>query len=377
MRLQNIKNNELLILRSSVGHDILTRSPHPPPTRSKERCCRYASRSSPSLFTNFFFVVRFSFVRFLNRALQISVAKMQFVVGMNEKHETVFTKVSVYFSILDTQVLDGLYEKLVEHRGIKALQIFWANALNEDFVEFMKKVPSTSLTEMLFLNGTLPERAIHALATVIKGSSLNKLDFKSIEIDTKCAMIALANVVRNGGIEYLRLGHNRIGLGGVTHLARVLSEGTCALKILKLKDNYICDAGVAALAKALPNTRIEELKLNMNEITEVGVAEICKAVKSTPTIVKLALDHNCLRDTSATIIAELIRSHPMKEMSLKSNSFTDKGVVHFANAIAESITLEHLYLRKNVRITSGSVDVGSSMTSLVSSPELTPTRHKL
>ena len=277
---------------------------------------------------------------------------------------------------LGVRELELIYQAIVKDRKVKDLVLHMCQIDEEGLIEILKKIPSTSPINARFIYSHLTERTAIALATAVQASSIKSIDLTYNNIGPKGA-IALAHALRGSSVEDLLLSEYDISLEATQGLTQVLSEGSTCLKSLDLSKNNIGDEGVVALAKALPNTRIEELKLNMNEITEVGVAEICNAVKSTPTLVELYLGGNNLTDTSAKFLAETIRSCPLKKLNLNLNKFTDKGVAYLAEAIAESITLEHLDLRGNREITSASADVGYWTTSPVSSLKLTRMRHKL
>ena len=275
-------------------------------------------------------------------------------------------KFKLFAAKLGIPEMELIYQTFLRNDTLKSLEIILSEVQEDHLAALIKGLQPTPLQGIKLIHLHLTERTAIALATAVQASSIRAIDLTYNDIGPRGA-IALANALRDSGIESLLLARNSISVEATQYLAQVLSEGSTSLKALDLSKNYIGDAGAIALAKALPHTKLETLLVDMNEITKVGVAEICKAVKSTRTLVNLSLGVNNLTDPSAKLIAELIRTHPMEKVSVNHNQFTKKGVAYLADAIAESITLEHLDLRGNRKITNASAVVGLFMTSSVTS----------
>jgi len=86
-------------------------------------------------------------------------------------------------------------------------------------------------------------------------------------------MLALLEIALSWQPETLDLSHGNFGDNAVGYLIDVLHKMP-RLKTLKLNNNRIRDEGAAKLAKALKNTKLEELYIWLNDFRKTGFKDL-------------------------------------------------------------------------------------------------------
>jgi hypothetical protein len=134
----------------------------------------------------------------------------------------------------------------------------------------------------------------------------------------------LANAAR--GSQYLeKLDFISVGLGdsAMGSVARLLDAPGAALRVLRLRNNHITDAGVQTLVRALatPTCRLQGLWLGGNKL---------------------------LTDAAAMALAPFLQRKgcPLKELDLSSNQIADDGAECLAAALKGRCSVQRLWLHK-------------------------------
>ena len=120
---------------------------------------------------------------------------------------------------------------------------------------------------------------------------------------------------------------------------------------LGLEGNYVGDAGVTALSKALvQNTTLKRLNLNSNEITEDGIKALVTSLEVNSTLSWLGLDNNEIGEGGSRLIADFLgsdRSRSLQRLHLIDAHIGDAGVALIAQALKGQKSLHMLLIGAN------------------------------
>lgn len=118
-----------------------------------------------------------------------------------------------------------------------------------------------------------------------------------------------------------------------------------------LEGNYVGDAGVTALSKALvQNTTLKRLNLNSNEITEDGIKALVTSLEVNSTLSWLGLDNNEIGEGGSRLIADFLgsdRSRSLQRLHLIDAHIGDAGVALIAQALKGQKSLHMLLIGAN------------------------------
>ncbi|OQR85171.1 hypothetical protein ACHHYP_12183 [Achlya hypogyna] len=169
----------------------------------------------------------------------------------------------------------------------------------------------------------------------------------------KLGTIALLTALHaNAELQTLDVSHNFILAAGGAHLCALLEARNCPrLAHLALAKNRIGTAAAARLLHALSHSQcpMESLDLSGNEIHDRHLdAPLAAFLATTPTLTRLNLSDNQLRDPSARAIATaLSHGSPLTALSLAWNAMTPLGATALVQALAANKTLETFDLSWN------------------------------
>ncbi|CAJ1409280.1 unnamed protein product [Effrenium voratum] len=152
---------------------------------------------------------------------------------------------------------------------------------------------------------------------------------------------ALARALRgNRSLTYLDLGYNRIGPEGALALGQLAD---CALKVLRLEDNGLGDAGAVGVLR-LP---LEELRLGFNQVSAQGAVYLAMLLRGA-SLRRLDLTGNQLQDAGAAAFAAAMqKSCCLEELVLAGNAIGSAGGAALAQALQNNWRLQALDLREN------------------------------
>eukprot|EP00946_MAST-07B_sp_MAST-7B-sp1_P004240 g4240.t1 len=176
--------------------------------------------------------------------------------------------------------------------------------------------------------GADPDRAWTELAEVIGSDAAAKL--------------------RDGTTTELKLKGKKIGDAGVAVLAKVLPECT-ALTKLDLYENEVSDAGVATLAQVLPQCRaLTELYLVGNHIGASGANALSAVLPQCAALYSLSLSRNHIGDSGVNALcAVLPQCAALKCLYLSGNHIGDSGGNALCAVLPQCAALKTLFLRDN------------------------------
>ena len=110
--------------------------------------------------------------------------------------------------------------------------------------------------------------------------------------------------------------------------------------------------GAIQIGKWLSTRRpqnLVHLDLRFNDIGPEGTYGLCQGLEINPTVTRLYLEGNQLRDEGATIMANLLKvaGCPLEHLFLGANQIGPDGASHLASTLSINKTLTKLYLEGN------------------------------
>ena len=124
---------------------------------------------------------------------------------------------------------------------------------------------------------------------------------------------------------------------------------------MDLSHNYVGDKGVTALAKALPNSKIQSLSLSYNDIGDEGVTALAEALPHSK-VQSLYLTSNNIGDEGALAFAHVLtKGGPKSHLSWIVG--LDKNIKRALARAEPNTNLESLFLYDNHISEKGAVEM--------------------
>jgi len=134
-----------------------------------------------------------------------------------------------------------------------------------------------------------------------------------------------------------------LGDAGVAAVAKALANSR--LTGLDLDNNRVGPEGAKAVATALPQSQVTSLSLRLNDVGPNGVMAIANALARSH-LTQLDLFFNKVGDDGATALAAALPGSKLAKLNLQLASVSDAGAIALANAFKTSSIME-LDLRHN------------------------------
>lgn len=250
-----------------------------------------------------------------------------------------------------------LADVLSVHHSVRSLGIRGCNVDQELLVKLALSIKHFGLISIQMAAVKMTYRGAAAFATGIQESSVKRLDVSQNEIGTPGCQ-AIADALKDCGLESLIMPKNLIGPNGIIYLARVLKSVPTTLKVLDVSRNDIGDQGAEALAWAMPFTNLTCLLVDTNGLTLRGYKAICEAVIRSPKMVEIVLSGNPMRGEMVFMIevTNMLQRSKLEYLSLNICAIDPPLLLKLAEGVRDSLTIEHLELKGNLRLTDESMD---------------------
>eukprot|EP00924_Labyrinthula_sp_SR-Ha-C_P004318 snap_masked-scaffold_3-processed-gene-20.26-mRNA-1 protein AED:0.40 eAED:0.41 QI:0/-1/0/1/-1/1/1/0/1072 len=145
---------------------------------------------------------------------------------------------------------------------------------------------------------------------------------------------------KNNKIRLIDLTNCNIGDEGAQLLAKSLS-GNKSLRKLNLRRNQVSDAGIIALADALPNTSLFSLLLSDNRIGPRGTEKLCTVLEKNSCLSILRLSQNRVMSAGAKFIAKMICfNRSLLELDVNACILGEEGVMQVFDALRGTLPNE-------------------------------------
>jgi hypothetical protein len=197
----------------------------------------------------------------------------------------------------------------------------------------------------------------HRLAELVtSGAPLRVLDAYNCELgDDGVAVLAEALASPRSRVEHVYLGGNAAGPRAAEAIAALVARST-TLRSLQLSASRFAEHGAVLAAGLAKNSSLEELGLGSCGIDAAGGTAIAEALARHPRLLRLdfgvapsarALGEppNCIADSGAPAIAELVRANgPLRALDLRWNGITSRGAMPILEAMYANHSLVELRL---------------------------------
>jgi len=146
-------------------------------------------------------------------------------------------------------------------------------------------------------------------------------------------------------LDTLNLCNNYLTASHATALsASLMKHRVLGLESLTLGSNGIGNAGLEAIAKALP-VGLKELYVHGIDCTDAGMAALRDGLDRWPTLWGLGLNGNPVTDSGARLLARALRGRAsLRDVGITLSEMTDAGVARLSNALATCPRLRFCYL---------------------------------
>ncbi|EGD72320.1 hypothetical protein PTSG_00339 [Salpingoeca rosetta] len=194
-----------------------------------------------------------------------------------------------------------------------------------------------------------PPPSVPATTHVRVTPTLKKFNLAGNELEDEGATAIARLLMRDTThIRDLDLSGNMIASGGVDRIATALATNT-RLRRLRLRNNNIGAAGAAGLGKALSGESmcaLELLDLSRNQLCDEGTVQLCLGLQGNAHIKCLSLAHNCIANRGAEALGTLLGlSTALECLSIEDNKMDCTGVAAITIALQQNLRLREINMR--------------------------------
>ena len=279
---------------------------------------------------------------FSNRSFGIDAARVAEPILSSLKDQLTEVDLSDFIAGRpETEALDvmSIFSSALEGCVLKYLNLS-NNALGEKGVRAFGALlkSQSNLEELYLMNDGISEEAARAVCELIPSTEkLKILQFHNNMTGDEGAVAIAEMVKRSPALEDFRCSSTRVDSEGGVALAEAL--GTCThLKKLDLRDNMFgVEAGVA-LSKALCAFKdLTEIYLSYLNLEDEGAKSIVNALKeSTPSLEVLEMAGNDITVEAAPTLATCIAEKPsLAKLNLAENELKDEGAILIGKVLEE------------------------------------------
>lgn len=228
---------------------------------------------------------------------------------------------------------DAITEALSVNSNVKSLKIKRCIVCMEGMVKLFRVVFWDENT--IKLNSG--KRSTSAIAKTLKSThcAIENLDLSHNKIlDWGCTTIVNELICKHS-IKRLNLSNCGIRSSGTLAIAKALRSAQCAIEILDLSQNTICNEGSVRIANSLMrNSKIKYLNLSHCAISKEGVIAISETLRSgVCSVEELDISGNIIcGDSCVTIMNSLVHNRSVQTLDLSSCA-GNNHIKSFANVL--------------------------------------------
>lgn len=252
---------------------------------------------------------------------------------------------------------------------------------------FIEKNIDEDIASLSLRNNNICKDGAACLAPLISGHNISVLDLSTNDLENEgvsTIMEAMLFVDTCGGqiewnsckIRRLNLSRNKIM--DFSPITLQFFETTQTLQVLSLEGNFLRDAAISQLAKALiqnPQLALHDLLLGSNAFSDEGLISLSEFIQVSTHLKVLSVGKNNITSIGALVLQETLQTcnAPMEEViGLEDNPLiTDKTVVASVQKQLEILLKNRLFQSESHSLMSSSSSTCSSSLP-PSSPQLSP-----
>ena len=234
----------------------------------------------------------------------------------------------------------------------------------------------STLTDLHFSNNNITKEASYDIAAFLScNSQLKELDISKNRFKTVGITTIIKPLQSISTLKKLYISNNNITEKAADDIANALAS-SAQIKVFDISGNYVKTTGLIKIAKALQqistlqkfyinnnyitdeaaddiaavicgNAQLQELNIGKNNLQSTGAIKIAKALQNISTLTTLYINDNQITDEAAEDIATAISCNKkLQELDINNNWFQAKGIMTFAIALQDIVTLTKLYIGK-------------------------------
>ncbi|XP_059819065.1 NACHT, LRR and PYD domains-containing protein 3-like [Hypanus sabinus] len=206
--------------------------------------------------------------------------------------------------------------------------------------------------ELRLNNNKLGDSGVKLVSAALRNPEckIQRLGLRDVGLTDSGAEDLVSALSTNPSLTDLDLSFNKLGDSRVNLVSAVLRDPECKIQKLGLRDVGLTDSGAEDLVSALStNPSLTELNLSDNKLGDSGVKLVSAALRNPECkIQRLGLLRVGLTDSGAEDLSSALSTNPsLMELSLTSNSLTDRSIPALRRLILTLPRLEWIELREN------------------------------
>ncbi|XP_067835988.1 NACHT, LRR and PYD domains-containing protein 3-like isoform X1 [Heptranchias perlo] len=208
-----------------------------------------------------------------------------------------------------------------------------------------------SLMGLDLSNNKLGDSGVKLLSAALRNPDckIQKLELCANDLTDSCTDDLSSALSTNRSLTVLNLSYNKLGDSGVKLLSEALRNPDCKIQKLELCANDLTDSCTEDLVSALSTNRsLTVLNLSQNKLGDSGVKLLSAALRNPDCkIQELDLTDVGFTDSCTDLVSALHENQSLTDLSLGSNSFTDRSVPALRSLILTRRSLERIGLGEN------------------------------
>ncbi|XP_067833828.1 NACHT, LRR and PYD domains-containing protein 3-like [Heptranchias perlo] len=200
-------------------------------------------------------------------------------------------------------------------------------------------------------NNKLGDSGVKLLSAALRNPDckIQKLELCANDLTDSCTDDLSSALSTNRSLTVLNLSYNKLGDSGVKLLSEALRNPDCKIQKLELCANDLTDSCTEDLVSALSTNRsLTVLNMSHNKLGDSGVKLLSAALRNPDCkIQELDLTDVGFTDSCTDLVSALHENQSLTDLSLGSNSFTDRSVPTLRSLILTRRSLERIGLGDN------------------------------
>lgn len=251
---------------------------------------------------------------------------------------------------IGTEGISVLAKAIQKNQSLKYLGLA-GNTLDDTAIDILADalLNTTSIKHVDVSNNKLSDAGGFSLASILRYSSLTKLNLEGNSIGDQTAEAFAAILTINNTLSCLSFGSdkygNKMGDRGVEALSRMIWQNRSLTHLHLDRCSEVGKNGSKAIAQSLQyNTSLHYFSFGHNKVCKEMVIDFAKALKINKSLQKIDLRHNLIGDQGAKFLGEALAvNRGLTFLGLRACNI-DKGMEDLAKGLSQNSSLLELDL---------------------------------